>query len=129
MERLEAAILPEWEGRTVNSILRRELALPESRISRIKFREKGILLNGDRVPVSARVRSGDRLSVDIGDRDRGNEARPMEGPLEILYEDEYLAVLNKPAHMAVHGPESGQGCTVQNVLAARWGPDRGLPTR
>lgn len=124
MERLELTILPEWEGRTVKSILRRELALPESRISRIKFRERGILLNGDRTPVNARVHPGDRLSADWGDRLGGNGARPMEGPLEILYEDEYLAVLNKPAHMAVHGPESGQGCTVQNVLAARWGPDR-----
>ncbi len=44
-------------------------------------------------------------------------------PLEVLYEDEFLAAINKPAGMVVH-PAPGQWSgTVVNALLARWGWD------
>jgi 23S rRNA pseudouridine1911/1915/1917 synthase len=48
-------------------------------------------------------------------------ATPQEIPLDILYEDEFLAALNKPAGMVVH-PAPGQwDGTVVNALLFRWG--------
>jgi hypothetical protein len=49
----------EDEGRTVLSILRREFLCSESHISRLKRRETGLLLNGARCYVTARVGAGD----------------------------------------------------------------------
>lgn len=44
-------------------------------------------------------------------------------PLEVLYEDDFLAAINKPAGMVVH-PAPGQWSgTVVNALLARWGWD------
>lgn len=48
-------------------------------------------------------------------------AVPQEISLEILYEDNFLAAINKPAGMVVHpAPGQWQG-TVVNALLARWG--------
>jgi len=48
-------------------------------------------------------------------------AIPQDLPLEILYEDEFLAAINKPPGMVVHpAPGQWQG-TVVNALLARWG--------
>ncbi len=48
-------------------------------------------------------------------------AIPQEIPLEVLYEDAYLAAINKPAGMVVHpAPGQWQG-TVVNALLFRWG--------
>jgi len=48
-------------------------------------------------------------------------AMPQEIPLDVLYEDEFLAAVNKPAGMVVH-PAPGQwDGTVVNALLFRWG--------
>jgi 23S rRNA pseudouridine1911/1915/1917 synthase len=55
------------------------------------------------------------------------EAVPQDLPLDILYEDEFLAAINKPPGMVVHpAPGQWQG-TVVNALLARWGWQEGGP--
>ncbi len=48
-------------------------------------------------------------------------AVPQEIPLEVLYEDEYLAAINKPAGMVVHPAPGRWEGTVVNALLFRWG--------
>lgn len=117
MDRLTLTVTEAQAGRTVGSLMRRELAMAAGLVSSAKFRPDGILVNGTRVRVTARVRAGDVLSVDVSDRGR-NEAAPADGPLDILWEDAYLAVLSKSAGVAVYG---GKGPTVAAILASRWG--------
>ena len=47
---------------------------------------------------------------------RKPDMRPREIPLEILYQDEHLAVINKPAGLAVHPAPSQVGDTLVNAL-------------
>jgi len=55
------------------------------------------------------------------------EALPQDLPLDILYEDEFLAAINKPPGMVVHpAPGQWQG-TIVNALLARWGWREGTP--
>ncbi len=89
------------DGRTVLSILRRELGCSDSHISRLKKREAGILLNQVRCYVTARVKAGDVLSVEIGDLPDGHIV-PMAFPLAVVYEDDDLLILDKPAGISVH---------------------------
>ena len=119
MERLELTVTRSQEGRTVGSLMRRELSMAEGLISSVKFRPDGILLNGQRVRISTPVRAGDRLSVHVGDRGQ-NTAAPLDLPLEILWEDDSLAVLDKPAGIAVYGEE---GPNIAGILAFKWGGD------
>lgn len=108
----------------MKSLLRREAGMAESLIARVKLRPEGVLLNGRPVHTDARPAAGDVLRVQVGDAGERNGAEPLPFPLEFVYEDEDLAVLNKPADMAVHGSPAGGRCTVANALAALWGPEQ-----
>jgi len=121
MRTLSLTVLPVWEGRTVKSLLKRELHMAEGFIAALKLRSAGICLNGMRVFTNARVRAGDVLTAQVGDWNGRNEAEAIAVPLDLVYEDEDLAVLNKSADMAVHGSPAGTQPTVANALAARWG--------
>ncbi len=118
---LSLTVRPDWEGREVKRLLTGVLHMAEGHIAALKLRPAGICLNGERVFTNARVRKGDILTVQIGDWDGRNDAAPIAVPLDFVYEDEDLAVLNKSADMAVHGSASGTQPTVANALAARWG--------
>lgn len=109
------------DGRTVLSILRRALFCSDSHISRLKRREAGILLNGIRCYVTARVNAGDRLSVEIGDLPDSHIV-PMEFPLDVRYEDEDLLILNKPAGIAVHqSTRDPEEVTLENAVCHHLG--------
>ncbi|MEA4913653.1 MAG: RluA family pseudouridine synthase [Christensenella sp.] len=101
MRTLTYCAKPEDEGRTVQSILRREFFCSESHISRLKRRETGLLLNGARCYVTARVGAGDLLSIEIGDLP-DDHIVSMAYPLSIAYEDEDLLIIDKPAGISVH---------------------------
>ena len=124
MRTLSLTVLPAWEGRRVKSLLKRELHMAEGHIAALKLRPDGICLNGQRVFTNQRVCAGDILTVMISDWDGRNEAEAIAVPLDIVYEDEDLAVLNKRADMAVHGSAAGTQPTVANALAARWGHEQ-----
>jgi len=115
-------ITPGLAGRTIRNLLGAELRMAPSLISRTKLRPGGILLNGQPAHTDVRVRAGDVLAADVSDIAPRAAAAPLDAPLEIVYEDEDLAVLNKPAGLAVHGGD-GLGPTVASALACRWGPD------
>lgn len=112
---------PADEGRTVLSILRRELCCSQAHISRLKRREAGILLGGIRCYVTARVRAGDVLAVEIGDLPDGHIV-PMAYPLRVLYEDGDLLILDKPAGIAVHqSTRDPQELTLENAVCHHLG--------
>ncbi|MGI6013238.1 MAG: RluA family pseudouridine synthase [Oscillospiraceae bacterium] len=123
MRTLTLTVTEAQAGRSVKTLLRREFHMAESLIARVKLRETGLQLNGQRVYTNAIVQAGDILTAEVGDDDTGWEFFPMEAPLDILFEDEDLLILNKAAGMAVHGNTERNGdCTVANALAFYLGP-------
>lgn len=75
--------------------------------------QHGVLVNGLPVKSSRRLRVNDRISIRLPELP-DESVRPENIPLEILYEDDYFAVINKPANMVVH---PGRG-NYQGTLAA-----------
>ena len=123
MRRLTLTVTPEQVGRTVKSLLRRELRMADGAIARVKTVPDGICLNGAHARTVDRVAAGDTLTVRIDDKRAGGRFTPVAVPLDILYEDADLLALNKPAGMAVHGGYDRGDPTVANALAAYLGPD------
>lgn len=63
-----------------------------------------------------RVSSGDFIEIEL-DRDRENAMRPEELAVEIIYEDNDLAVVNKPPGMLVHPTHWQKNGTLLNALS------------
>lgn len=116
MRTLTVIITEELDGLTVKKVMRRHLLMAESLISRVKLREKGIMLNGVRVKTIAIVHTGDELIVEIGDEPRNRKTVPNAPKPDIAYEDEDLIVLNKPAGLAVHGSGEDGDINVVTML-------------
>lgn len=103
MRTLHYTVPPEWDGRMVKGVLRGALQLSYSLLKSLKWRESAILLNGVPVHVNAVVRKGDELSVTLAERGAPPEfVVPCTMALDVVYEDEDLLVINKPAGVAMH---------------------------
>ena len=103
--RLELAITPELAGVKVDTLLRRHLQLSGTVVRRIKWLPDGILADGVRVHTDFRPEAGQVLSVRLDDPQRNSGIVPAPGPLDVVYEDADLVVLNKAAGVSVHpGP-------------------------
>lgn len=95
------------EGRQIKSVLFRTLGFTAAKIRSAKFDEAGIFLDGIRTPVTFPVHEGQTLSILLNDsenKDANLLSVPMD--LDILYEDEDLLFLNKPAGVVCH-PSKG----------------------
>ena len=62
----------------------------------------GVQVNGKPAKASYKVRHGDHIRIQPPEPTPPDCRSPEDIPLEILYEDEFLAVVNKPADMVVH---------------------------
>lgn len=105
MRRLELSIPPELAGVKVDTLLKRHLHLSGTVVRRIKWLSDGILVDGARVNTRFCPREGQVLSVRLDDPERRSGIVPAPGPLDILYEDGDMVVLNKAPGVSVHpGP-------------------------
>lgn len=120
---LTRTVPPEQAGRTVKSLLRRELGISDGMLARLRQRPGSILCNGEPVRTIDRVQAGDTITVQVGDTRPGGRFTPMDVPLHILFEDDDLLVLDKSAGMAVHGKADRGEATVANALAYHLGAD------
>lgn len=81
-----------------------------------KLLEKGcIRLNGGGAKANARLREKDVIDVEIPDAEE-TELLPEDIPLDILYEDGELIVINKPQGMVVHPAPGHSSGTLVNAL-------------
>jgi len=75
-----------------------------------------ILVNGSPVKQNYRVKPSDVISVVMAHPPRETEVLPENIPLKIVFEDDYLLVINKPAGMVVHPGYGNFEGTMLNAL-------------
>ena len=87
-----------------------------SRSALQRFISQGsITINGSIVRPSQKIKPGDRIMLDLP-RPAPLELKPEPIPLEVLYEDEAVLVLNKPAGLVVHPAPGHWTGTLVNAL-------------
>lgn len=76
-----------------------------------------VLVNKQPVKSNYKVRPLDEITISLPEPPRDTEVVPEDIPLNIVYEDEHLLVVNKPAGMVVHPAYNNWSGTLVNALA------------
>jgi 23S rRNA pseudouridine1911/1915/1917 synthase len=79
----------------------------------------GVQVNGRIAKASYKVRHGDLLAITPPEPTH-ELPQPEDIPLDVLYEDDYLAVINKPFDMVVHPAKGHWSGTLVNALQFRF---------
>lgn len=111
-------ILPQDNGKKLFSILRYRMYLSSGYIKRIKHLTK-FLVNGTPVYTNYIVSTGESISVTLPEESA--DFPPEPGPLHILYEDDALIALHKPAGIIIHPSATRNTGTLANRLLAYTG--------
>ncbi len=129
-EPVEFVVVDSDAGLRLDAVLAREFPA----YSRVHLRRvigaAGVKVDGRGAKPSYRLRPGQRVSVVLPEIPR-EAPQPEDIPLEILYEDEWLAVINKPPGMVVHPARGHWSGTLASALAHHFGQlsSVGGPTR
>lgn len=75
-----------------------------------------ILVNGKPIKVNYKVKPNDNISIVLPEPPRDTELKPENIPLDILYEDDYLLIVNKKPGMVVHPGYNNYTGTLVNAL-------------
>ena len=104
------------EGLRVEQFLRRK-GYSAQNLSTIKRMPESILVNGVHYYMKQTLKAGDRLLVRIQETESSRNIPPVCAPLSIVYEDEDLIVVNKPAGMPIHPSLNNYTNSLANALA------------
>ncbi len=83
----------------------------------IKGQEESVLVNGTPVFMTHLMHPGDELVIRLAEEKSSEHIEPIELPLDILYEDEDLMIVNKPAGMPIHPSQNNWDNSLGNALA------------
>lgn len=98
----------------IDSYLSEQTGYTRNHISKLIERQL-VTVNGKIAGKSDRVKNGDSISFYIPEP-QSVEAKPEDIPIDIVYEDDYLLVVNKPKGMVVHPAAGNESGTLVNAL-------------
>lgn len=110
---MELKMTAEREGR-LSSFLRGELKMSSSLMNKLKWGD-GIQVNGQAQRTNYPVRPGDVITVRLDEEEPEYPAE--DGPLTVLYEDDYILAVDKPAGMLIHPSRAKNDGTLANFVA------------
>jgi len=84
------------------------------------IRDGHVTVNGAAVKAGVKLKGGEQIAVDVQAPIEDKSVEPEEIPLHIVYEDEDLAVIDKPAGLVVHPGAGNQTGTLVNAIISRW---------
>ena len=110
---MELKIVARREGR-LSSFLLGELKMSSSLMNKLKWGD-ALQVNGEPQRTNFPVKPGDVVTVRLDEEEPEYPAE--DGPLTILYEDDYLLAVDKPAGMLIHPSRSCFSGTLANFVA------------
>lgn len=98
---LKHKITSNEANQTINQIITNQFSLSTRLFSKL-IREHHILLNGTIVDTRNIAYEGDIITIDLNYQEDNSNIIPTKMDLNIIYEDDWLLILNKPAGIAIH---------------------------
>ena len=87
--------------KNINQILSEEFKI-STRLKNKLIKKEKIYLNGCNTDTRKNVKIGDIITIDFNYDEDNSNIIPKEIPLDIVYEDEWMLIINKPAGIAIH---------------------------
>jgi 23S rRNA pseudouridine1911/1915/1917 synthase len=115
---------PSEAGERLDRLTARRLDASRSTIQRI-IREGSLWVDGEAASASHRVRGGERVEAQLPERELSRE----DILVPIVFEDEFLLVVDKPAGLVVHPGAGNASGTLVNALLGRGIAGGGDPAR
>ncbi len=113
---LEYKITEQFDNMPISFFLK-SMGFSRQCVIALKKQEKGILLNGIWAYVNTKLCPGDILTLTLSEDTSSEKIPPVKLPLDILYEDEDILVLNKPSDMPIHPSLNNYENTLANAVA------------
>ena len=110
------------EGERIDRYLAEELEDQSRSYIQKLIKEEHVLVNGKPVKANYRLLAGDNISLSLPEI-KEPDIPPEKIPLDILYEDQDLLVVNKPKQMVVHPAPGHYTGTLVNALMYHCGSE------
>lgn len=118
---LEYTIKKEDDSKLLKDILKNRLYISTVLLKKLKS-SKGILVNSVPTFVNYKVKQNDKIIVNLESIDDSKKFKDkfilVDTPIDILYEDDYLLIINKPSNMPVHPSSDNYKNTLSNIVAS-----------
>ena len=116
---LEHYVLPEESGATVERLLKKHFDISSGLMCFLKYNER-LFLNGKVCRTVDVASVGDKVAADIMENIEDNQISEYNHKLDIIFEDEYILVVNKPGNMESHPCHSNYETTLANTVMYYW---------
>lgn len=114
MGALRFLVLDEERGKRLDSFLVEKTGLTRSRVQQL-IAQGAVLVDGVMSPKNHRLRPGEVVAAEVPPQQPAVPL-PQDVPLRLLYQDDYLVVVSKPAGMVVHPSAGHADGTLVNAL-------------
>ena len=120
MESRKIIVPEEQEGKRIDAFVA-DICKDISRsLAQFLIKEEKILLDGNVVKVSTKVHGNQVVEIpEKTEKEVDKDIMPEEIPIEILYEDEDILVINKPKNMVVHPAVGNTSGTLVNAILGK----------
>ena len=112
-------LIAETEASRIDAYLAANTDLTRSKLQKL-IKEGAVALNVKPCRANSAVRPGDAIRILIPETDEDRLPEPEDIPLDVVYEDDDLAVINKPKGMVVHPAPGNPSGTLVNALLYRF---------
>ncbi len=119
---LKLTVSKDSSGITIERYLERNGVSGKMMVS-LKKNPENVLLNGSPSKLNTVLTEDDVVEVTIVEKKDETSILPWEEELDIVYEDNEIIVINKPAGMPVHPSRRHPDTTLANALVYRYGKD------
>ena len=109
-------ISTEYDGFPIDKYLKSK-GYSSANITAIKKMPNNMVIDGEWVHMNRKLKTGDILTVNISEDDSSEKIPPVKMDLDIVYEDEDIIVVNKPAGLPIHPSLNHYEDSLANGLA------------
>ncbi|MBQ8504248.1 MAG: RluA family pseudouridine synthase [Clostridia bacterium] len=115
MRSIDYTVTEYFDGKKIFNFLRGYVKISVRLLRSLKTVENGIMLNGKQARTIDIIHTGDTVTINIPDDN--TMSIPIDYPLDVVYEDDDLLIINKPPMLPMHESHNHQGDTLANAVA------------